>query len=190
MSIYKKLLLVKKELSAVKKDLKNPFYKNNYADINSYLEAVEPVLDKHGLLLLQPLLNDRVFTKIYDPESETEVTSSVALPDISDPQKLGGAITYYRRYTLGSLLAMQAEDDDGNSASGLAPKKETLAKPTSKPQSIYKYRVDKLMEKQEFANWLKVSGYEVDFQVLPSGEEIKFIASTEQIDALKAYLIK
>jgi hypothetical protein len=29
---------------------------------------------------------------------------------------MGSAITYYRRYTLQSLLALQAEDDDGNGA--------------------------------------------------------------------------
>jgi hypothetical protein len=39
------------------------------------------------------------------------------LPEINDPQKLGSAITYYRRYTLQSLLALQAEDDDANLAS-------------------------------------------------------------------------
>ena len=44
--------------------------------------------------------------------------SSIPLGDISDPQKLGGAITYYRAYTLQSLLGLQAEDDDGNTASG------------------------------------------------------------------------
>ena len=31
---------------------------------------------------------------------------------------MGSAITYYRRYTLQSLLALEAEDDDRNKASG------------------------------------------------------------------------
>jgi hypothetical protein len=38
------------------------------------------------------------------------------LPNLQDPQ-LGSAITYYRRYTLQSLLGLQAEDDDGNKQS-------------------------------------------------------------------------
>ena len=42
--------------------------------------------------------------------------TDINLPEISDPQKLGSAITYFRRYTLQSLLALQAEDDDGNKA--------------------------------------------------------------------------
>jgi hypothetical protein len=39
----------------------------------------------------------------------------MVLPNLH-PQKLGSAITYYRRYTLQSLLGLQAEDD-GNKAS-------------------------------------------------------------------------
>jgi len=36
-----------------------------------------------------------------------------------DPQRFGGCVTYYRRYTTVALLALQAgEDDDGNTASG------------------------------------------------------------------------
>ena len=43
--------------------------------------------------------------------------SYLELTDIKDPQKRGSEITYFRRYTLGSLLALQAEDDDGYTAS-------------------------------------------------------------------------
>jgi len=49
------------------------------------------------------------------------VRLSVTLPSASTPQQLGSAITYYRRYTLQSLLSLQAEDDDGNEANK-APK--------------------------------------------------------------------
>ena len=36
---------------------------------------------------------------------------------LTDAQKLGSAITYFRRYTAQSLLGLQAEDDDANLAS-------------------------------------------------------------------------
>ena len=43
--------------------------------------------------------------------------SFITIPEnITDPQKLGSAITYFRRYTLKSLLAIAEEDDDGNRA--------------------------------------------------------------------------
>ena len=40
--------------------------------------------------------------------------SALKLPEMNDPQKLGSCITYYRRYTLASLLGLQAVDDDAN----------------------------------------------------------------------------
>jgi hypothetical protein len=40
------------------------------------------------------------------------------LPDLQDPQKMGSAVTYYRRYSIQSLFTLQAEDDDGEKAVG------------------------------------------------------------------------
>jgi len=115
MSIYKKLFEAKQEIGKIQKNSENPFFKSKYFDINELLNQVEPVLIKHNLLLIQPLRDDRVYSIIADLESEDEVSSNIKLPDITDPQKLGSAITYFRRYTLQSLLGLQAEDDDANS---------------------------------------------------------------------------
>ena len=51
---------------------------------------------------------------IIDSESGELAKSSLELPNLTDPQKIGSAISYYRRYTLSSLLGLQAEDEDGN----------------------------------------------------------------------------
>lgn len=117
MNLYTKLNEVKKEIGAISKDATNPFFKSKYFDINSLLRHVEPLLQKNGLLLLQPIIKGEVFSEIIDIESGESVTSSIPLPQMDDPQKLGSAVTYYRRYTLQSLLGLQAEDDDANSAS-------------------------------------------------------------------------
>lgn len=122
MSIYKKLAAAKKEIGKISKDSTNPFFKSKYFDINSLLEHVEPILEKHGLVIVQPIKEGCVNTMIIDVEDEKfTVSSSLKLPELNDPQKLGSAITYYRRYTLQSLLALQAEDDDANRASGNTP---------------------------------------------------------------------
>ena len=117
MSIYKKLFEAKKEIGKITKDSTNPFFKSKYLSLNGLLDAVEPVLEKHGLLLLQPIKDGSVYTTItdIDPDGGNEVVQSfIQLPNIQDPQKLGSAITYYRRYTLQSLLSAQAGDDDSN----------------------------------------------------------------------------
>jgi len=136
MSIYKKLLESKKEFGKIAKDSKNPFFKSKYFDINSLLDHIEPILQKNGLLLLQPITDGKVITEIIDVETGDRVSSEIVLPILNDPQKLGSAVSYYRRYTAQSLLGLQAEDDDANAASKkpTPPKKTAIqeARPSDK----------------------------------------------------------
>ena len=124
-NIYQKLADAKSEIGAISKDSTNPFFKSKYFDINNLLAHVEPILHKHGLLVLQPIKNNMVYTEIIELETGNAESSAIPLPELNDPQKLGSAITYYRRYTLASLLALQAEDDDAQSAK---PKPQTKPK--------------------------------------------------------------
>lgn len=142
MNIYTKLAAVKKEIGAISKDSTNPFFKSKYFDINGLLKHVEPLLDKNGLLLLQPIIKGEVFSKIINTENGENVTSSMLLPHIQDPQKVGSAVTYYRRYTLQSLLGLQAEDDDANAASK-ATKPKADKKWVNKGDKVWNAAIDK-----------------------------------------------
>ncbi len=114
-----KIKKIKSEIGKITKDKKNPFHKNNYFDINSLLEKLEPLLEKNELLLIQPIERNCISSKLIDIKTGDELVSSINLPVLEDPQKMGSTITYYRRYTLTSLLAIQGEeDDDGNIAGG------------------------------------------------------------------------
>ncbi len=115
-NFYEKLAAVKAEVGRISKDSSNPFFKSKYFDVNSLLLHVEPIIQKHELLLLQPIQDGLVKSIIFDTKGFS-IESGIALPELNDPQKLGSAITYYRRYTLQSLLALQSEDDDANLAS-------------------------------------------------------------------------
>lgn len=116
--LYPKLHAAKQKIGKVVKNANNPHFKKSYADINALVESVEPLLLEQGLLLIQPIsATGLVSTLIIDIETGDKVESSMRLPEIQDPQKIGSAVTYYRRYTLQSLLSLQAEDDDANSAS-------------------------------------------------------------------------
>ena len=105
-SINEKLFALQQEIGAISKDANNPFYKSKYFDINSLLKQLQPLLKKHKLLLIQPIEEDMVYSKILCIEGTGGVISGLKLPELNDPQKLGSAITYYRRYTLQSLLAL------------------------------------------------------------------------------------
>lgn len=115
--IYGKLLKAKKEIGKVFKNSKNPHFKSNYADINALLDTVEPILLENDLLLLQPVINGKVITQIIDVETGEKIESILELDGNLNPQQRGSQITYYRRYTLQSILSLQTTDDDGNMAS-------------------------------------------------------------------------
>jgi len=135
--MLEKIARIQDKIGTLVKDTKAYNYK--YVDLNQILEKLTPLLREEGLVLLQPIIDGCVKTIIketggnllfqtkYDNKlqqeivpinpSADELVSEIKLPDNLDPQKLGSAITYYRRYTLVSLLALTAEDDDGLKAS-------------------------------------------------------------------------
>ena len=119
-----RIIEVQRQIGVLGKDSENPFFKSAYLDLNKLLIHVTPLLIENGLLLSQPIQNGFVKSLIIDAESgEVLLNSEIALPDLKDPQKLGSCITYFRRYTLKSLLAIAEGDDDGNLASKPEPKK-------------------------------------------------------------------
>lgn len=116
-----KILKIQSEIGVLSKTETNPFFKSKYLDINGILANLQPLLEKHKLIVIQPLshimINGRqaISTEVYDADSKERIAFSlIPLPDLTDPQKMGSAITYYRRYSLQSLFLLQAEDDDGN----------------------------------------------------------------------------
>jgi hypothetical protein len=126
-NIYSKLATAKMNIGKVVKNSKNPHFKNTYADINALLDTVEPELMEVGLLLLQPIEDGKVVSKIIDVETGESISSALELPLITDPQKVISATTYYRRATIQSLLSLQAVDDDGNTASGYTKSKQPIS---------------------------------------------------------------
>jgi hypothetical protein len=112
-----KLAAALSEIKPVAKESRNPHFNKTYADLNTILAEVKPVLHKHGLYILQPIADGLVYTRIVDSETgEVLADSSLPLSLQGTPQQRGSEITYYRRYTLQSLLALEAEDDDANAA--------------------------------------------------------------------------
>lgn len=115
--IYKKLLEFQKLGISIKKDKRNPHFKNDYASLNEVLDKVKTELNKLNVVIIQNPLDEGLSTILYDTEDETFISSVVPYINPTDMQKLGGAITYARRYALVSMLALEDEDDDGNTAS-------------------------------------------------------------------------
>lgn len=115
--IYKKLLEFQKLGISIKKDKRNPHFKNDYASLNEVLDKVKTELNSRGVVIIQTPAENGLWTHLCDVESETDVKCFVPYINPTDMQKLGGAITYARRYALVSMLALEDEDDDGHTAS-------------------------------------------------------------------------
>ena len=111
-----KLLEFQKAIGVIAKDSKNPHFKNTYASLTQILSEVKPVLTKLGLVVLQPINDGKVGTVIVN-DGKIIAESRIDLPTNLAPQALGSAITYFRRYTLSSLLALEIDDDDATMAS-------------------------------------------------------------------------
>lgn len=111
-----KLFLFQKNINVIRKDALNPHFKNSYASLPHILSEVKPVLHDLGLYLSQPVRGNKVLTVITDSESGAEIAADIELPAGLNPQQMGSAITYYRRYLLAGLLALEIEDDDGQAA--------------------------------------------------------------------------
>lgn len=115
-NLYKKLIEIQAEIKPIEKDSQNPHFKNYYFDISGLLAAVKPILTKYGVILMQPLVmageRAAIQTVLIDADSGEAMESMTFLPEVTDPQKFGAAVSYYRRYALTSLLALEGEDTD------------------------------------------------------------------------------
>lgn len=114
-----KIKNIQKKIGVMKKDTQGYNYK--YFDINQLLEKLNPLLHEEGLTLTQPLthVNGRPALETCVSDGDKVIISSViTLPDLQKPQDMGGVITYYRRYSLQSLFALEAEDDDASKVTG------------------------------------------------------------------------
>lgn len=104
------------KIQPASKDKSNPFFKSKYADLSSVWEACRESLSEHGLAVVQ--------TVQQKPEGMVLVTTlghssgqwiKSEMPIIvakQDPQTIGSAITYYRRYSLSAIVGVAPNDDD------------------------------------------------------------------------------
>lgn len=135
LKISKALLAAQKKMGAAIKGQKNNYYGQSYADLNAVMAACKDHLNDNGILVLQPIMGSVVETMLLHESGEwVSSETPIVVKEEHDPQKLGSAITYARRYGLQSMVFIPAEDDDGNAASNINTGKSTPA--TRKAWSI------------------------------------------------------
>jgi len=132
------------DVKAIPKTETNLFFQSKYAGLPQVVEAVQPLLSKHGLTVSQsPVyiprgsegLSDGLQTILFHTSGQfLESTMLLHLPNKGNPQDQGSAITYARRYSYMAVLGLVADvDDDGNAAS--LPKASASAETRRAPAS-------------------------------------------------------
>ncbi len=120
------------EMSGAKKSAKNPFFKSNYANLEEVINCIKDPFANHGLSFLQfPVSADGfagVETTIMHESGEWVSNEFMLKCAKNDPQGMGSAITYARRYGLQSAVGLPSEDDDSNAAT-----KRSQPAPQAKP---------------------------------------------------------
>lgn len=121
--LAKALAKVQASLTPVRRGSTNTYFHSTYADLSSVWESCREILAKNGLCVIQGNsvgeANTLIVETILIHESGQWVQSDLCLPlSKSDPQGVGSAMTYGRRYGLAAIVGIVADaDDDGNAAS-------------------------------------------------------------------------
>lgn len=123
----------------IEKDATNPHFKNRYSTLDAILDEVRPLLAEQGLSIIQMPSGDgdqlKLTTMLIHISGEWIESDSITMrPTKNDPQGVGSATTYARRYGLCAFLGLSTGDvdDDGNHAS--QPQRATQT-PQNVPQS-------------------------------------------------------
>lgn len=119
-------------------------YRYRYTDLSDVLAVVKQALAEVGLSLSQPIHADgdkvRVVTMLIDCETGDALEfQGVEFRMMNDPQAVGSAITYARRYNLTSLFALTVVDDDGKAASIAAQRPQPAAARTEAEHDIREF---------------------------------------------------
>lgn len=132
--LAKALSVVQGKLEGAKKDSVNPFYKSTYADLSSVWGACRKLLSDNGLAVVQTnTLTDNetivVDTTLIHSSGEWIGGQLTLTPAKTDPQGMGSAMTYGRRYGLSAIVGIAPDDDDDGESTSIKeteqPKKES-----------------------------------------------------------------
>lgn len=121
--LLKAFITAQSEMDGAKKTANNPAFKSKYADLAAVCDAVMEALTKNKIGVIQaPSFDDEGLhiQTMFVHESGGAMWETISIrPTKTDPQGLGSAITYLRRYSLAAMCGIAPEDDDANAASGV-----------------------------------------------------------------------
>ena len=133
-ALAKALAAAQGDMENPTKNAVNPHFKNKYADLAELTRATRPVLASHGLAISQWLgyEDGKVTVETILMHESGEWISNLATTPApkQDPQGVGSAQTYLRRYSWAAVCGVAQEDDDANGAHA-APRRQAEPVPSA-----------------------------------------------------------
>lgn len=126
--LFKALAKFHENLVQPKKNAENPYFRNNYVTLEGVQKAIDDAAKGTGITYTQLVYDTdngkTVQTIMIHSSGQVMRSGTLTLrPTKSDPQGIGSAITYAKRYQLAAMFGISSDaDDDGNKAS--APKQQ------------------------------------------------------------------
>ena len=119
--LMKALHAAQGRLTGAPKDSTNPHFRNRYPSLEAVIDAIKPALNSAGVTFVQApgaLIDGSLeITTMLAHTSGQWLRSTLHVPLAKrDPQGVGSAISYGRRYALMATLGLPAVDDDGEAA--------------------------------------------------------------------------
>lgn len=137
-----------KELEQPLKNANNPFFKSKYVPLENVVDSITKASSKHGLSFTQFPSSDEngnvtVGTMVMHESGEWIEYDPICMKPVkNDPQAIGSAITYAKRYALSAIFGITSDkDDDGNDATHL-PKTSSKKTVTKIPKELVKVYED------------------------------------------------
>ena len=144
-NLYKALASFQQEVPVILKEVSGYGYK--YADLPAIFETINPLLRKNGLGFYQAINGSKIKTVIFHSETGESIESNICMPldsliyeesrtvkngkeeiknvlkgfeGMNKAQAIGSLITYFRRYSISSILGLITDKD--TDATGVSTK--------------------------------------------------------------------
>lgn len=132
-----------KEMKQPLKDANNPFFKSKYVPLENVVEAITESASKNGLSFTQYPSSDEagnvtVGTLVMHESGEWIEYDPIKMKPVkNDPQSIGSAITYAKRYALSAIFGITSDqDDDGNEATQEKKQPKNKTKPKEQGEAV------------------------------------------------------
>lgn len=132
--IAKALCAAQQMMKPALKDKENPYFRSSYSDLSSVWESIRVPLTSNGLSILQEATTvDKavsITTLIMHTSGQWIEFEPFSIPLLKqDPQTIGSATSYAKRYALCAAIGVVSDDEDDDAEKAMGREKKSKPEP-------------------------------------------------------------